>query len=187
MIKYSMKIDEHLGKYGWHPERKLLLPSYIERETTPDIVTSIIENLYGLECKSITGRARVFTVDDAYIQDFDEDITEYKEDSGLEMLDFYPLGSMSEYGGILLLDNYGRFYLADGELLYYGANINEFFDIAFFKKRSAISIRENRKTYYCHDGSYTGYLFDEKKGWLGDSNMLTIEHLEKQWNEKRSQ
>ncbi|RUA06838.1 MAG: hypothetical protein DSY38_03690 [Fusobacteria bacterium] len=72
---------------------------------------SIIENLYGLEFVDPDGYKRVFRVHNEYIKDFELDMQEWIDDTGLDF-HFYPLGEMSEYGGLLVLDQYGRFYLA---------------------------------------------------------------------------
>ena len=115
----NTETKKYLMGFGWSPDRTANLPPYIDRPSTPAIVISTLENLNELEFKNPGGYKRIFSVDDAYIRDFAPDMQEWLDETGLD-LKFYPLGEMSEYGGILVLDQFGRFYLAGDELIYYG-------------------------------------------------------------------
>ncbi|GLS24615.1 SUKH-3 domain-containing protein [Marinibactrum halimedae] len=165
-----------LKNFGWLEDRKLPLPDYIDEPNTPNIVKSIISSLYGLKCENSRGNKRIFEVHEAYIHDFEEYMEDLLEDTGLETLRFYPLGSMSEQSGIIVLDEHGRFYLAGDELIFYGKNIDDFFKVVFFNQRTGLSIRDNQKTYYCYNDRDTGYLFDTELGWLGEEKKLSIDY-----------
>jgi hypothetical protein len=170
------ELYDYLSQFGWTPSRRVQLPDYIDAVSTPDIVVRIISNLYGLEIRSRSGRRRTFTVPRAYIDDFEEDQQEWIEDTRL-LFQFYPLGVMSEFGGILVLDAYGRFYLMGDELIYYGDDFLQFANVQLFSERTGLSIREGGKTFYIFNDKNTGYLFDVDKGWLGPQEYLDASYI----------
>lgn len=110
MLKDKNK-TEYLESSGWLLERQVRLPNYIDPVYTPEIVVSIIQNLHGLTLrqKSESGNERYFWVDDAYIDDFEEDMQEELESTVLENLKFYPLGHSIELPGLFVLDEYTVF------------------------------------------------------------------------------
>ena len=167
---------EYLSQFNWTPDRRVQLPDYIDADSTPDIVVRTICNLSGLEIRSRSGRKRTFTVPRAYIDDFEEDQQEWIEDTGLNFK-FYPLGEMSEYSGVLVLDAYGRFYLMGDQLIYYGDDLEQFANVQLFSERTGLSIREGGSTFYIFNGQDTGYLFDVDKGWLGPQKYLDADYI----------
>jgi len=176
MVFQNKETEKKLKRFGWSSNRKVSLPAYIDYHATPSVVISILENLYGLEFVSPTGNERIFKVHEAFIRDFKTDMQEWIEDTGISF-QFYPLGHMAEHGGILVLDQNGRFYLAGDELIYYGDNIEQFVDVVIFKRRCGISIRENGTTFYCYNNKNTGYLFNAENGWLGKQEYLDLEYI----------
>ena len=161
----NAETESYLMKFGWTSDRKVTLPAYIDISSTPEIVLSILANLYGIEFIDPDGYERTFLVHEAYIKDFESDMQEWKDDTGLN-LKFFPLGSMAECGGILVLDQLGRFYLAGDELIYYGDSFEEFIDVTFYGRLCGISIRDNATTFFTYNDKDTDFSFDENKGWL---------------------
>ncbi|MGB3620119.1 MAG: SUKH-3 domain-containing protein [Ketobacter sp.] len=181
MIFKNKESEKYLETFGWSINRNVRLPAYIDCQTTPSIVVAAIENLYGLEFLSATGNSRTFKVQEEFIRDFEVDMREWVEDTGISF-QFYPLGHMAEHGGILVLDQKGRFYLAGDELIYYGDSLEQFCDVVIFKRRCGLSIRENSTTFYCHNNKNTGYHFDVENGWLGDPEHLDLEYIKANTN-----
>lgn len=179
MILKNLEFEKYLMKFGWTPERKVQLPAYIDISSTPEIVLNILSNLYGLKFIDPKGYEREFLVPKEYIDDFDSDMQEWKEDTGLD-LSFFPLGTMDEHGGILVIDQFGRFYLAGDELLFYGNNFEQCMNVIIFRRRCGLAIREEGSTFFTYNNKNTGVCFDKDKGWLGNQECLTLEYITSQ-------
>ncbi|NRD75042.1 SUKH-3 domain-containing protein [Shewanella sp. VB17] len=171
MISKNIKL---LKKSGWSSDRKVSLPQYLSDKDLPEKVKAVIQNLNGLTIRcNDQDYSRKFIVHQAYLDDFDDDI----EDTGLE-LDFYPIGHMNEYSGVIVIDQYGRFYHAGDELSFLGDNLEEFIDaVCFNERRCWLIIGDNCETYYGYKNKKTGYKFDKVKGWLGNSEFLSWNYV----------
>jgi len=168
--------SKYLSRFGWTEDRISEIPEYIDIKSTPENVLRIIKNLNRLKIEDVDGYSREFKVHPAHIRDFDEEVIECVEDTGLNF-EFYPLGAMSEQSGVLVVDKHGRFFLMGDELLFYGDNLDEFFDVVIFSERSCISIRENGETFYCYNNKDTGVNFEVGSGWQGDKSRLTKKYI----------
>lgn len=177
MLMYNDKVEKFLSRFGWSRDRKVEVPEYLIRLGASKNTLSIFQNIYGMECVSESGYSRKFTVPEAYVRDFENDMNDLTEGTGLEDVNFFPLGVMEESGGILVLDEYGKYFLASDDMVYYGKIFEQFSDVVFFNVRTGLSIRDNLQTYYCFNNKNTGVLFDAKHGWKSDEDKLNIEYL----------
>ncbi|MDO6525461.1 SUKH-3 domain-containing protein [Motilimonas sp. 1_MG-2023] len=164
---------------GWTKKRKVTLPEHLKGDDIPSKVKDIAENIGELTIKTQDQKYdRRFHVHSKYLIDFEEDIAEHLEDTGLT-LRFYPIGHMSEYPGTIVIDKNGRFYHAGDELSYLGENLEEFIDATCFTdKRCWLIIGENCTTYFAYQHRNTGYIFDQDNGWQGNPNFLSWSFME---------
>ena len=168
----SQEKQSYIEKFGWSASRVVELPCYLKNFNTPENVNNIISNIHGLELTSITGRKRTFVVDKCYLDDFADEVNAACNDTGLEFK-LFPIGQMSEFSGVLVVDSFTRFYrVDDGDVYFYGDNFEDFCDAIIFNNRTALEIKEHGIAYYCYNNLSTGIYFDVVKGWQGSNNHL---------------